>query len=137
MAQRGQKSKEAQDAAAVLREIVKSELPEAPDYMDAEHRAEWDAVIGCFDPQKFTRAMHALLEAYVQHTVQSRELSKLIETVDKYEETAKYMKILRALNSETKHIASLGVRLGIAVHTGAKSNDTAKPNGGSPAPWQE
>ena len=130
MGVRGRKS--AADLAVIQGEA--SNLPRPPAGLTDEQANEWRAVAPSLP--SLTRAMYPLLEAYCQHAVALRHVRQLVEQDEQSEEfdDKAYDRHLRMQERESRCLASLGVRLGIAQST---SYERQKRNGNKKAPsWQ-
>jgi len=111
--------------------------PDPPDHLSDEAAAEWRDVVNSLSADHFSRASHPLLEAYCRHAVATRVIDRLIQGLDEQESAtrADYDRLLVMHEGESRALASIGVRLGIAC---ASRLQNAKPiNCVTNKPWEK
>lgn len=130
MGSRGRKSKT--DLAIVTPTVT--DRPEPAPGLTEEQTFEWLRITNSMPADEFTTAQLPMLEQYVKHRVEARHIGQMIADVtggDSDElDIVRYDKLLKMQERETRALASLAVRLGIAKTTKATSgsgNVTRKP----------
>ena len=129
MAKRGPRS--AADLAVVR--LDPDRLPKPTIGLTKEQADEWKSLVP--DLVDVSRARWVLIEAYCKHTVALRHVGQLISDCECEEsfDVAAYDKLLKMQERESRCLASLAVRLGIAQST---SYERKKKNRKQKAPWQ-
>jgi len=129
MAKRGPRS--AADLAVVR--LDPDRLPKPTTGLTKEQADEWKSLVP--DLIDVSRARWPLIEAYCRHTVALRHIGQLIEELEISDdfEVGPYDKLLKMQERESRCLASLAVRLGIAQST---SYERKKKNRKQKAPWQ-
>jgi len=113
-------------------EVLVVRRPDPPDHLSDEARMEWREVVNSLPADHFCRGMHPLLEAYCRSAVAARVIDRLIQGLDEREGTtqADYDRLLVMHERESRALASLAVRLGIACASKIQrpiSSPTSKP----------
>ncbi len=129
MAKRGPRS--AADLAVVR--LDPDRLPKPTTGLTKEQADEWKSLVP--DLIDVSRARWPLIEAYCKHTVALRHVGQLIAELEHSDdfEIGAYDKLLKMQERESRCLASLAVRLGIAQST---SYERKKKNRKQKAPWQ-
>ena len=99
--------------------IVSVTRPEPPAELTDEQATEWRAIVNSNAADRFPREMQPVLGAYCRHVVTLRHIAQLVskaELADPFDEKL-YDKRLAMQERESRCIASLAVRLGIAKTT--------------------
>jgi hypothetical protein len=91
---------------------------------------EWREVVGTFAADHFNRALHPVLEAYCQHAAARRTIGQLLkEAVEEKDGEAPsagyYDRLLVMHERESRALAALAVRLGIATATHVPTKNRA------------
>ena len=130
MGARGRKS------AAELTTLRPADVPAWPDppaHLSEEVQAEWRAVVTSLPPEYFSPPTFSMLEAYCCHAVMARRIAQRIQKLDKNAPLSEYGRLLSMHNRESRALASIAVRLGLA-------HSTARPLNGrhqGPRPWDK
>jgi phage terminase small subunit len=137
MGARGRKSKAELTLVRNRAEVLVLRRPEAPDDLSDEAAAEWREVVASCDADHFSRATYSILAAYCRHAVATRRIDQLIKNMEEGDEwsVGMYDKLLVMHERESRALASLAVRLGIASVSRA-----AQKIGGSKSydkPWEK
>ena len=129
MKKRGPRS--AADLAVVR--LDPDRLPKPTIGLTKEQADEWKSLVP--DLIDVSRARWPLIEAYCKHTVALWHVGQLIDNLECSEdfEVHSYDKLLKMQERESRCLASLAVRLGIAQST---SYERKKKNRKQKAPWQ-
>ena len=117
--------------------VLVARRPDPPDHLSDEAAAEWRDVVNSLSADHFSRALHPLLEAYCRHAVAARVIDRLIQELDEREGATQsdYGRLLAMHERESRALASIGVRLGIAC---ASRLQNAKPIGCvTNKPWEK
>lgn len=132
MGDRGRKS--AASLAVVKPEGQVVPRPQPPTDLTPEQAHEWRAITNGMAATAFPRETHAMLGAYCRHTVSLRRVAELIQIAESADEfdVVKYDRLLKMQERESRCIASLAVRLGMAQTT---ANDQNKKPAAS-NPWE-
>lgn len=115
--------------------IIPVSRPRPPEYLTDEQAEEWRAIVNVMPADRFGPETVPLLAGYCRHAVASRHIGQLISTCEAAEELdlAEYDRLLKMQERESRCLASLAVRLGLAItttHERKKANSLKKP-------WQE
>lgn len=115
MGTRGRKSKA--DLTVVPPQTMERHPP-APG-MTKEQKHEWLTLVNEYAAEQFPVGLLPLLEAYCRHRVALRHVGELIADIEdeKSLNIPAYDKLLKMQERESRALASLGVRLGLARHT--------------------
>jgi phage terminase small subunit len=126
MGSRGRKSSAELTLAARAAEVLVARRPDPPDHLSDEGAAEWRDIVNSMPADHFSRATHPMLEAYCRHAVARRVIDQVIQGLDEQESAtrADYNRLLVMHERESRALASIGVRLGIAC---ASRLQNAKP----------
>ena len=129
MGTRGRKS--AAELAVVR--FDKNKLPKPPVWLTKEQSDDWKTLVP--DLVDVSRARWPLIEAYCKAAVSLRHVGQLITDLEHSDDfsIADYDKLLKMQERESRCLASLAVRLGIAQST---SYERKKKNRKQKAPWQ-
>ena len=109
-------------------------LPRPPAHLPAEVQAEWEAIVPMLTATD--RSRWSLIESYCKHSVAQRHIGQLIQELEGNPDfdVARYDKLLKMQERESRAMASLAIRLGIAQ---SSSYERQKRNsGGARPPWQ-
>src|SRR5262245_46837718 len=122
MGARGRKSSAELTVAARAAQVLVVKRPEPPEWLSDEAAAEWREVVATFAADHFNRALHPVLEAYCQHAAARRTIGLLLkEAVEEKDgevpSAGYYDKLLVMHERESRALAALSVRLGIATAT--------------------
>jgi hypothetical protein len=105
--------------------------PKPPSELTTEQADEWRAIVNHLSADRFPREMHGLLSGYCRHIVALRHVGQLIDAAEQADELdiGEYDRLLKMQERESRCIASLAVRLGIAQTTikDTKRSVTKKP----------
>ncbi len=128
MGARGRKSAASLSVVGGVSDIRR---PAAPAELSKEQSAEWRAIVSALPADRFPREVHGLLTGYCRHIVALRHIGQLIDTVEGEEDldVSEYDRLLRMQERESRCIASLAVRLGLAQTTSKEKRGkiTRKP----------
>jgi len=115
MGARGRKLGAELTLAQRAEEVLVARRPDPPDHLSDEAAAEWREVVNSLPADHFSRATHPH-EAYCLHAVARRVIDRLIQQLDERESAtrADYGRLLVMHERESRALASIGVRLGIA-----------------------
>lgn len=104
------------DKVVALKTLAQMGLPPAPKAFSKEEAAEWNDIVVTYPPDRFPRGTWPMLKPYCTHAVQEQIIAEKIRLLLKDPEYSlrDYDLLLRMYDRETKAVASLGVRLGIA-----------------------
>ena len=129
MKKRGPRS--AADLAVVR--LDPDRLPKPTIGLTKEQADEWKSLVP--DLIDVSRARWPLIEAYCKHTVALRHVGQLIDEAENADgfNLKEYDRVLKMQERESRCLASLAVRLGIAQST---SYERKKKNRKQKAPWQ-
>jgi len=117
--------------------VLVARRPDPPDHLSDEAAAEWRDVVNSLSADHFSRASHPLLEAYCRHAVAARRIDQMLQGLNEEEGAtrADYDRLLVMHERESRALASIGVRLGIAC---ASRLQNAKPIGCvTNKPWEK
>lgn len=97
-----------------------------------EQAYEWLTIVNEYEAEQFGIGLLPLLEAYCRHRVALRHVGELIEDMEKQDSLniPAYDKLLKMQERESRALASLGVRLGLAKHTARDKPKKAPGRGG-------
>lgn len=109
--------------------------PSAPKDLTTEQAHEWRQVVNSLPADQYGAEMHSILAAYCRHAVSQRHIGQLIEKCESADEfnIRDYDRLLKMQERESRCMASLAVRLGIAKTTAHAG--TSKPQS-TPNPWE-
>ena len=125
MGARGRKSSAELTLAARAEGVLVARRPDPPDHLSDEAATEWREIVNSLPADHFSRATHPMLEAYCRHAVQARQIDRMQQDLDNQEgATPDYDRLLVMRERESRALASIGVRLGIAC---ASRLQNAKP----------
>lgn len=132
MGTRGRKS--AADLALVTPDGSVSR-PRPPAELTSEQADEWRSVVNSLPAEQFPRAVHGLLAGYCRHAVALRHVGQLIDAHEQEEQVdiQTYDRLLKMQERETRCLASIAIRLGIASVT---RPDISKTPGSLKKPWE-
>lgn len=133
MGQRGPRSG-AELAVVSSAGIVAVGRPKPPAELTDEQAQEWQAFVNSHPADKFGRDLHPLLAAYCRHAVAARHIGQLITAIEaeKKLDVVEYDRALKMQERETRCLASVAVRLGVAITT----THERKKTGTRKAPWE-
>jgi phage terminase small subunit len=115
MGARGRRSSAELTLLQRAEEVLVVRRPDPPDHLSDEAALEWREVVNSLPADHFSRATHPILEAYCRHAVATRRIDQLIRELEVAEGSrADYDKLLVMHERESRALASLAVRLGIA-----------------------
>src|SRR5262245_18308692 len=137
MGSRGRKSGAELTLVARAEEGLVARRPDPPDHLSDEAAAEWRDVVNSLSADHFSRASHPLLEAYCRHALPARRIDQMLQGLNEEEGAtrADYDRLLVMHERESRALASIGVRLGIAC---ASRLQNAKPiNCVTNKPWEK
>jgi phage terminase small subunit len=136
MGARGRKSASALSLVARAEEVLVVKRPDPPDCLSDEGRAEWREVVNAVPADHFSRAIYPVLEAYCRHAVAARKIDQMARALedDPVATRADYERLLVMHERESKALATLAVRLGIASATHLR---TKPATGGGRKPWEK
>ena len=128
--------------ATVEQFMAQMSLPPAPSLLTGRAKAEWEDIVSHYPADRFPRATWSMLTGYCVHTALQEQFVIAIQKLDP--DGPDYMRKLRDLRqwleAETKLVASLGVRLGIARTSmaGRHNNDPddTRSSAADPDPWE-
>lgn len=114
--------------------IVAVSRPKPPAELTQEQSQEWLSVVNSHPADKFGRDVQPLLSAYCRHAVAARHIAQLITSTEGGAELdiQEYDRLLKMQERETRCLASVAVRLGIALTT----THERKKTGTRKAPWE-
>lgn len=136
MGTRGRKSKAEVAIRRVEAKVTVMERPEPPDGMPDEAKREWIEIVGAVPADHFARPIYPLLEAYCTHAAARRDIVRRIEDMDEDSTLGEYDRLLGMHDRESRAMASIAVRLGIASATHTKAEASGLKSGtGHPDPW--
>jgi phage terminase small subunit len=126
MGSRGRKSGAELTLVARAEEVLVARRPDPPDHLSDEAAAEWRDVVNSLSAEHFSRASHPLLVAFCRHAVAARRIDQMLQGLNEEEGAtrADYDRLLVMHERESRALASIGVRLGIAC---ASRLQNAKP----------
>jgi phage terminase small subunit len=126
MGSRGRKSGAELTLVARAEDVLGARRPDPPDHLSDEAAVEWREIVNSLPADHFSRATHPMLEAYCRHAVATRVIDRLIQELDEREGAtlSDYDRLLVMHERESRALASIGVRLGIAC---ASRLQNAKP----------
>jgi hypothetical protein len=109
--------------------------PKPPAELTDEQAQEWTAFVNSHAADKFGRDLYPLLAAYCRHAVAARHIAQLITNIEAESEldVAEYDRALKMQERETRCLASVAVRLGVAITT----THERKKTGTRRAPWEK
>lgn len=112
----------------VVKEVSKTDRPKPPANFTTEQKNEWLVLVNTYVAEQFPVGLLPLLEAYCRHRVALRHVGELIKDIESKStlNIPDYDKLLKMQERESRALASLGVRLGLARHT-AKDKPQAAP----------
>lgn len=134
--------KTAAERASIEQVLAAMGVPPAPPLLTGRAKAEWEDIVSHYPADRFPRATWPMLVGYCTHTALQEQFIRALSALDPEEDG--YMRKLRDLRAwleaETKLIASLGVRLGIARTSmaGRHNNDPddTRNSPADPDPWE-
>jgi hypothetical protein len=111
--------------------------PKAPSELTDEQSIEWREIVNSHPADQFPRARYSMLADYCRHTVIARRVAQMITACEAAEtfDLDLYDRLGKMLDRESRCIASLAVRLGIAYST-AYEKRPAKGQGSTKKPWE-
>lgn len=140
MGVRGRKT--AGDVAVKKRELETMGLPPAPSWFPEDETREWTDIVVAYPADRFPRATWPMLENYVRHTVNARDIGKRLDMFRRRDaddqDYREYDRLLGMLSRESKLVASFGVRLGIArTSMAGRHNNDPDETADTGAPWDD
>lgn len=113
------------EKAARSRALEEMGLPPPPTHLSEAAQLEWSQIVETYPLDRFPRGTWPMLELYCVHTVQSRRIMGLLDTMSDETSISDYNRLLGMLDRESRTVAQFGVRLGIArtTHAGRHNND--------------
>jgi hypothetical protein len=123
--------------------VMPAERPAPPADLCPEAAEEWVAIVARMPPDFFMREMHALLAQFCRHTVTSRLIARLIDTVPSealhdWAQLQRYGRLLAMQDRESKALANLATRMRITNQSRytTRSAATASRKSVSSKPWE-
>ena len=131
MGTRGRKSK----AELSVVKVKTTDIAPPPHEFSQEQQDEWNRMIVAMGAAGFTEVDRRQLESYCRHAITLRRVGQLITDHEKSEEfnVKTYDTLLKMQERESRCLASLSVRLGIAHTTGPNKG---KGKGVTSRPWE-
>ncbi len=131
MGTRGRKS--AADLAIVPASgVISIRRPNPPPELSDEQAVEWRAVVDGAPADRYGRDFQPVLISYCRHAVSQRRIGQLIAAAEASDtlDIVEYDRLHKMQERETRALAMLAVRLGIALtttHERKKANAFRKP----------
>lgn len=137
----GARGKKSAAELAVVTPVTSLRRPDPPTELTDEQAQEWRAITGTMAADRLPREVHPLLGAYCRHTVALRKVAQLVQAAEESTDAdgeptldlGEYDKLLKMQERESRCLASLAVRLGIASHT----KDESTKRGRVKPPWED
>jgi len=125
------------ELAVVHSDVVSIERAVAPDDLNDEQRAEWQAVVNRLPADWFPRETHSLLAQYCRHVVAARRVAQLIGNAESGEafDVDEYDKLLKMQEREGRAISSLATRMRITQQ--ATYDPKRKKGSQVKKPWEK
>lgn len=137
MGARGRKSTSELAVARRSAVIEREERMEPPSQLTSEQAREWREIVDSLPAEHLTRAMRPMLVQLCRHVSEANYLSGLIQQCRRKksaEAFKEYGKLLTLHERESRIIASLEVRLGLARHTA--QYEGRSPGRSKRKPWE-
>ena len=118
MQRKGPKSKA---ELAIRPQVSVMRRPEPPDCLTDAAKLEWIEIVGALPADHFARPIYPLLEAYCTHAASRRDIVLRMGDMDEDSTLGEYERLLVLHDRESRAMASIAVRLGIASATHTKA----------------
>ena len=138
MAQRGRKSAESQELAA-LRMPEAIHRPDAPYDLTDEQSALWLQIVEDMPADHFTGRLQPMLADYCRHTVEARQIAFLIERMKSEGdfEVQEYDRLLKMRERETRAASMFALKVGITNSEDRKAQRRKSTKHIDSVPWQK